>query len=262
MQDNKIPRVIHYCWLSGDPFPPRIQQCIDSWKKNLPGYELRLWDTDAFDIDSVLWVKQAYEQRKFAFAADYIRLYALYSEGGIYLDSDVEVVKPFDDLLQLPYFACTEGDNIIEAGAMGATKGLGWLRDCLAYYENRSFIKNDNRLDTWPLPQVMMEQIKVHYLPEVVPKEDFIKNVNHYEADNKFYMLPKEYFCAKDMGTGIIQKTDETYCIHHFEMSWMPKSHTFLPNLKRRIIRIIGVDAVNALIHFFALKKIKDTITK
>lgn len=260
--NKSIPKVIHYCWLSGDPFPSKIQKCIDSWKKYLPEYEIKLWDTKSFDLESSIWVKQAFEKKKYAFAADYIRLYALYTEGGIYLDSDVEVLKTFNDLLDLPYFACTEGHNIMEAGAFGALNGQDWIKDCLEYYDNRPFIKEDSTLDTWPLPQIMMKQIKINYNPEVIDKENFIKNINNFEIDKKFYMLPKEYFCAKDMGTGVIQKTDETYAIHHFEMSWMPKSQTFLPDLKRRIIKIIGVTAVSRLVNMFALKKIKDKLAK
>lgn len=260
--NKSIPKVIHYCWLSGDPFPSKIQKCIDSWKKFLPEYEIKLWDTKSFDLESSIWVKQAFEKKKYAFAADYIRLYALYTEGGIYLDSDVEVLKTFNDLLDLPYFACTEGHDIMEAGAFGAVIGQDWVKDCLDYYDNRSFIKEDGTLDTWPLPQIMMKQIKINYHPEVVEKENFFANINNFGIDKKFYMLPKEYFCAKDMGTGVIQKTEETYTIHHFEMSWMPKSQTFLPDFKRRIIKIIGVTAVSRLVNFFALKKIKDKLAK
>lgn len=255
--NSSIPKVIHYCWLSGDPFPAKIQECINSWKKNLPGYKFKLWDTNTFDLESSLWVKQAFEAKKYAFAADYIRLFALYREGGIYLDSDVEVIKNFDDLLTLPYFACTEGDEIVEAGAMGAVKGQSWIKDCLSYYENKSFIKQDGSLDTWPLPQIMMQQIRVDYTPEVLAKKDFLHRVMHFEENKKFYMLPKEYFCAKEMGTGIISKTQETYCIHHFEMSWMPKHITFLPNLKRRLIQLFGPKTISFVIDFFALKKIK-----
>ena len=98
-----IPKVIHYCWLSGDPIPEKLQRCMDSWKKFLPDYEFVLWDLERFDIKTSQWVKEAFEARKYAFAADYIRLYAVYNYGGIYMDMDVEVVRPFDDLLASPY---------------------------------------------------------------------------------------------------------------------------------------------------------------
>ena len=119
-----IPKVIHLCWLSGDPYPPMIQSCIETWKKYCPDYDIMLWDTKQFNVNSIPWTKQAFEAKKFAFAADYIRLYAVYNYGGIYLDSDVEVLKSFDDVLELPYFVCQEVDsNSIELAAFGAEKG-------------------------------------------------------------------------------------------------------------------------------------------
>ena len=94
-----IPKIIHYCWLSGDPFPDLINKCIDSWHNILSDYEFMLWDTRKIDVNSNLWLKQAYENKKYAFAADYIRFFALYHYGGIYLDADVEVLKDFKSLL-------------------------------------------------------------------------------------------------------------------------------------------------------------------
>lgn len=262
MKQEKIPKIIHYCWLSGDPFPPKIKSCIDSWQLHLSDYEFKIWDKEAFDIESLLWVKQAFEQKKYAFAADYIRLYALYNYGGIYLDSDVEVLKPFDDLLHLPYFACTEGNNIIEAGAFGAEKGIEWMQECLSYYQDRAFIKEDGSFDTRPLPNIIMGKIRENYQPQTVTRDHFFENIGDYEQKKVFYMMPKEYFCAKDMGTGILMNTEETYCIHHFEMSWMPKGRKFLPDLKRKMIKIVGLDKINFLINFLNLRKLKNILNK
>lgn len=99
-----IPKKIHYCWLSDDPMPEKLLKCVESWKKYLPDYELVKWDLKKFPLSKNPWVREAFENKKYAFAADYIRLYALATEGGIYLDSDVEVLKSFDDLLKYPYF--------------------------------------------------------------------------------------------------------------------------------------------------------------
>ena len=115
-----IPKVIHYCWLSGDPIPEKLQRCMDSWKKFLPDYEFVLWDLERFDIKTSQWVKEAFEARKYAFAADYIRLYAVYNYGGVYMDMDVEVVRPFDDLLASPYILGLESEKGVEAGVFGA----------------------------------------------------------------------------------------------------------------------------------------------
>src|SRR5690606_40794226 len=105
-----IPKKIHFCWLSGDEYPDLIKKCVNTWKEKLPDYEFILWDTNRFDLDSNIWVKQAFETKKYAFAADYIRLYAVYNYGGIYLDTDVEVIKSFEDLLDLPYFIVSAGN--------------------------------------------------------------------------------------------------------------------------------------------------------
>ena len=136
-----IPKIIHFCWLSDDEYPKLIKKCIESWKNKLPDYELILWDTKKFDLNSTIWTKQAFEAKKYAFAADYIRLYAVYTYGGIYLDSDVEVLKKFDSLLNLPYFAGLEQNEIIEAAVFGAEKGTDWVADCMRYYDDRPFIK-------------------------------------------------------------------------------------------------------------------------
>ena len=99
-----IPRIIHYCWFGRGQMPEMALKCIESWHKHMPDYRYKLWNEDNFDINSVPYVKEAYEARKFAFVTDYVRLYALYHEGGIYMDTDVEVLKPYDDLLNLKGF--------------------------------------------------------------------------------------------------------------------------------------------------------------
>ena len=98
-----IPKIIHYCWLSNDPIPEKLQSCMNSWKKQLPDYEFKLWNFSSFDINSSQWVKEAFNAKKYAFAADYIRLYAVYNYGGIYMDMDIEVIKSFNPLLDREY---------------------------------------------------------------------------------------------------------------------------------------------------------------
>ena len=197
-----IPKVIHFCWLSGDPYPPLIAKCIESWKINLPDYQIILWDTKKIDVTSNVWLEQAYKCRKYAFAADYIRFYALYNYGGIYLDADVEVIKSFDDLLFLQQFIGEDASGDIEAAVMGAEKGARWVKECLDYYENRSFIKENGRFDMRPVPLLVYE-VLTHY-PDV--------EVFHFS-----------YFSPKDYNIGKIAMTAETYCIHHFDGKWLSK---------------------------------------
>jgi Mannosyltransferase OCH1 and related enzymes len=136
-----IPKIIHYCWLSGDPYPPIIRECLETWKECLGDYEIWLWDRERFDIASTAWTKEAFECKKYAFAADYIRLYALYNYGGIYLDSDVTVYKSFDDLLDRPYFIGEDYLHCFEPAIIGAEKGCEWIKTVLDYYENRHFFR-------------------------------------------------------------------------------------------------------------------------
>ena len=126
-----IPKIIHLCWLSGNEYPPLIKKCVESICSKLPDYEIKIWTKENFDIDSVLWVKQAFEAKKYAFAADYIRFWSLYNYGGIYLDSDVEVLKSFDDFLGCRSFTGFEYLNIPEAAVVGAEKGTEWIKNCL-----------------------------------------------------------------------------------------------------------------------------------
>jgi len=256
-----IPKIIHYCWLSGDEFPEIIKSCIDSWKVKLPDYEFILWDTKRFALEDNIWVKQAFESKKYAFAADYIRLHAVYNYGGIYLDTDVELIKSFNSLLHLPYFFGSEGDSIIEAGVFGAEKGCNWINDCLSYYNGKSFIKTNGSFDTLTLPRIMMKRIQENYS---ITELDYSQTItpSFSKSSNELFMFPKDFFCAKNHGTGIIEKTHNTFCIHHFAMSWLPKKTTFLPNLKRKIMSILGVNTVNNTISFLKLKEIRSFLTK
>lgn len=141
-----IPKTIHYCWFSGDRKPRTIKRCIDSWQRVMPDYKIRCWDSNSFDFDSVPFVRDAMAAKKYAFAADYVRLYALYTEGGIYLDSDVLVKKSFDRFLDNEFFCGTEAfliDNKVhyrmEAAIMGAEKGNEFVNRCLEYYKQSHF---------------------------------------------------------------------------------------------------------------------------
>lgn len=144
-----IPKIIHYTWFSGEPFPEKIQQCIDSWKKHLPNYEFKLWDMEAIKSIDSIFLREALEEKKWAYAADYVRLYAIYHVGGIYLDTDVVVYKSFDSLLHSKAFIGKECSIHFEGGytaqylsshCFGAEKGHPFIKDCLDYYQERHFL--------------------------------------------------------------------------------------------------------------------------
>lgn len=219
-----IPKKIHFCWLSNDPYPPKIQHCIDSWRDKLPDYEIVKWDLNRFPLEKNAWVKEAFEAKKFAFAADYIRFYALYNEGGIYLDSDVEVIKPFDDLLDLPYFLGRENvSNKIEAAAMGCEPKADWTKACLDYYESKRFIGSQEQISGLPLPCVMQKILSTKFgVADINHPKDFGLNVF------KIQVLPFSFFSPKNYTTQVIHKTADTYCIHHFTSTWRSPKDLFL----------------------------------
>ena len=215
-----IPKIIHYCWLSNDPYPEKIKICMASWKKHLPDYEFMLWNFDRFDKNSSLWVKQAFEAKKYAFAADYIRLYALYYCGGIYLDIDVEVVKPFDDLLDLPYFFGKEDTHTylniipIAADVIGAEKGCKWVGKCLEYYKDRKFVWEFGKYDMEVLPLIMYRILSENYSLKLIDTKDKIVH-----SEQEVFVLPIEYFCPKKENNQI-EVSQHTYSIHHRAGSW------------------------------------------
>jgi len=225
-----IPKIIHYCWLGEDSYPEKIQHCIDSWKRVLPDYQICLWDTKRFDINQSIWVKEAFEKKKYAFAADYIRCYALYTEGGIYLDSDVEVLKKFDDLLELPYFMGKERvSGGIEAATMGAEKGMPLMKELLEYYDKRHFVEKD-KLNDKVMPKVMQEVIGNKYIIKPISSPAEMEKEAH-----TLCVLPSDYFSPKENEK--LYVTDNTYSIHHYSASWRPAIY----NVTRRIIlRVFG----------------------
>lgn len=222
-----IPKKIHYCWLSDDPLPAKLQTCIDSWKNYLPDYEIVKWDLKRFPLEKANWVRQAFESKKYAFAADYIRLYALSTEGGIYLDSDVEVLKPFDNLLHLPYFICKENSpQGMEAAIIGAEKGCPWVQKCLDQYIGKDFIDSNGLMRTEVLPHVIKTVIDNNFVLTA------IDNPSEFVFDKeKVCYLPSDYFSPKNYVTKKIVVTKNTYCIHHFAGTWQPVWKRLLLNI-------------------------------
>lgn len=213
-----IPKIIHLCWMSGDPFPSDIQKCIDSWKRILPDYEIWLWDTKRFDLSTSVWVTEAYDKKKYAFCADYIRMYALFNYGGVYLDSDVEVLRSFNDLLTLPYFIGYESKQYFEVAVIGAEKGNPFIGDVLAYYKDRHFVKENGSLDIQIMPEVMMNVTNSKW------KRVLINEISDFINDPTIInVFPYDWFSPID-STGkryVLRVSKNTYCIHHFASAWV-----------------------------------------
>lgn len=206
-----IPKIIHYCWFGRGEMPELAVKCIASWHKFMPDYEYKLWNEDNFDVTSVPYVKKAYESRKFAFVTDYVRLYALYTEGGIYMDTDVEILKPLDDLLELTAFTGYEGSKTKPpvTGIMASEAGGEWVKEQLDSYEGAHFIQQDGSLD------LTTNTIRIS---RIMRENGFVQN-GQYQVYKDLHVFPVEYFCPRQT-TGEFLLTDNTYCDHHFMRTW------------------------------------------
>lgn len=230
-----IPKIIHFCWLSEEKYPSLIQSCINSWKIYMPDFEIKLWTTKEIDINKNLWLKQTLENKKYAFASDYIRFYALYNYGGLYFDADVEVLKSFATLLEQNYILGEEAGGDIEAAVIGAEKGAEWVKKCLDYYENKPFIKENGSFDMKPAPLI----------------------VNAAISNLSFNIYPYYYFSPKDYNIGTINITSQTYCIHHFDGKWIKKGTTYKIKIfiHKTIYFIVGRKIHNKIVRFIRLFK-------
>ena len=224
-----IPKIIHLCWLSGDAFPRDIAVCLESWKQHLNDYEVWLWGKKPkdclglkliekhFDIESVVWCKQAFEAKKYAFAADYIRLYALYNYGGIYMDSDVIVYKSFEGLLHLPYFIGEDYVHCFEPAIIGAEPHMEWINCVLDRYDGLDFINDDGRYNMRGLPVVFHDRLTTRYKFQKVEMplrgEEFSEKIIN--------VFPWDYFNSRDY-FGVV-RTKKSYCSHNYVGSWLKK---------------------------------------
>lgn len=252
---ERIPKIIHYCWLSNDPVPQQLQSYMETWHKLMPDYEFIKWDFTRFDKKSSVWVTEAFDNKKYAFAADYIRMYALYTMGGIYMDMDVEVLKPFDDLLERKYFLCNERGSLWpEVATFGVEKGCKWARIMLDYYKDRHFILPDGSFDTLPLPQLFKKVLESNgYRFELVDNQT--KSHNNSDDDNVIYLESYQLFSPKSYVTGDIDVTQATYSIHRFADSWKP----WYERMERKFWRAIGCKQYSFI--SLIVKKVK-SITK
>lgn len=212
-----IPKIIHYCWFGDKPMPELAIKCIESWKKYLPDYELRLWNEDTFDVNSVPYVKEAYEARKFAFVTDYVRLWALEKEGGVYMDTDVEILRPLGELMNLPAFTGYEASmaNAPVTGLMASAAHGVWVREQLAYYDNdRHFRMDDGTLDMTP---------NTITIARIMQEGGFVIDGNYGVYKDDLHVFPVDYFCPLT-STRVLKITKNTYCIHHFAGSWVERT--------------------------------------
>lgn len=222
-----IPKIIHYCWFGRGDMPQLAKDCIESWHKYMPDWEYKLWNEDNFDVNSVPYTKEAYEAKKYAFVSDYVRLIALHNEGGIYLDTDVEVFKSFDDLLSNTAFAGFEGSKHLPVGTciLASQPKTEWIKEELDAYTEKKFLLENGIYDTTTNVQLMSRIMQANGFVQD-GKEKYYKDV---------HIFPVDYFSPRQT-TGEYIRTQRTYCDHLGLGSWTNRNH----NWKNVIKRLVG----------------------
>lgn len=209
-----IPKTIHYCWFGRGEKPELAIKCIESWKKYCPDYEIIEWNEDNFDINSNLYVKQAYEARKFAFVTDYVRLWAMYNHGGIYMDTDVEVLKSLDEYLCEKAFSGFESEDRIPTGIMASEKDFQLFGELLKYYTDRPFIREDGTFDM---------TTNVITITNMLTPRGFVPSGLKQTVDG-FTLYPQNVFCPLHKMVEDTEYMKDTATIHWFAGSWKSES--------------------------------------
>ncbi|WP_343530498.1 glycosyltransferase [Pedobacter sp.] len=219
-----IPKIIHYCWFGRGEMPELALNCLESWRKFLPDFEIKVWNEDNFDVNSFRFSAEAYKERKFAFVSDVCRLYALKEMGGIYMDTDVEFLRPLDeDILGKRAFTGFEDNLLLSSAIMGSEKNGKWINDLLPHYENRSFYLKDGSLDVNPNTEIITAFMR--------DKKGIKINNTFQEIADYCVIYPSDYFCPKSWKTLKIKQTNNTYCIHHFAGSWLHTKQSLVGKL-------------------------------
>lgn len=240
-----IPKTIHYCWFGGNPLPELAVNCIESWKKYCPDYEIIEWNETNFNLNYNDYVKEAYKAKKWAFVSDVARLYALVHHGGVYMDTDVEVLKPLDSLLVLEAFSGFEADDRIPTGIMACRKEHPLFEKMLRDYDGNHFLNSDGSYNLTTNVVRLTNLLKGHGLALN----------NQQQSVAGFTLFPKDYFCAKDYDTGIVTITDNTYTVHHFSGSWKSQEDKEALRLKRQFARFLPAGIAGYIGQFvFVLK--------
>lgn len=230
-----IPKIIHYCWFGLGEMPEMAQKCIASWHELMPDYDYKKWDENAFDVNSIPYTKEAYRAGKYAFVSDYVRLVALHSEGGVYLDTDVEVFKRFDDLLGYDAFAGFEGSKYLPVGTcVIASKANGlWVGEMLEAYRDRQFIMEDGSCDL---------TTNVQFITTRMCERGFVSDGKEREYKD-LHVFPVDFFSPRHT-TGEYKRTANTYCDHHGMGSWTDLENGW----KAKLGRIVGSKAMTLII--------------
>lgn len=237
--ETVIPKIIHYCWFGRGKKSVFIERCIQSWKRVLPDYQIIEWNENNFPVDYNLYVKQAYESKKYAFVSDVARLYALYEVGGIYFDTDIEVRKSFNSYLNTAsVIMAFESNQVIMTGFFAATKKNRFIGDWLKTYDTIKYIKDDGVLDVTP---------NTFRVSKMLESRGLVLSGKRQELTGNIFVYEKEIFGAYDVDNSGYVTTPETVVIHHCKNSWMPLSYKLKDCIKRALASMLGIDRYKKL---------------
>lgn len=237
-----IPHIIHYCWFGGNPLPELAEKCLASWREFFPDYEIKEWNESNYNVRKIPYIAQAYDAKKYAFVSDYARFDILYQYGGIYFDTDVEVIKSLDDIIEQGAFAGVERAG--DAGSLNAGLGIASpaaspvYKEILESYMQSSFLRKDGSMDLTTVVDRVSAVFKKHGLKDF----DVIQTV----AGVTVY--PADYFCPINPSTGELKITENTRTIHHYAATWTIPLRKKYMKLKNRFSQKIGIKAAKAVL--------------
>lgn len=235
-----IPKTIHYCWFGGKPLPKSALECIESWHKYMPDYEIKRWDESNFDVNATAYTREAYKNQLYAFVSDYARFLILEQEGGIYLDTDVEMIKPLYDILSNGAYLGIEKDCEINPGlGLACMSHMPFVKKMVDFYNSLSFYKEDE---------------SINYNTVVFYTTNLLRESGWNGRDSKFAefnIYPREYFCPLDYESGKLNITNNTYTIHHYSATWITPQQ----KLYRRIKNIFGLKFASACSSLYKMFK-------
>lgn len=259
-----IPKIIHYCWFGGAPKPKSVLKCIASWRKHCPDFEIREWSEKDFDLNQNEYTRQAYETKVWGFVPDYLRLWIIYHYGGIYLDTDVQIIKNLSPLLKNSAYAGFESQKHVALGlGFGAEPGNPFILEHMKQYDTLQFINEDGSLNKTASPR---------YTTKLLLEKGLKQNYDKIQKLPDITIYPTEYFCPKSFHTGLTKITKNTYSVHLFDASWFDedrqaekikrwrtqKKEAFIYNIRyfpnRMLRKFFGNRAIDAMKAFLKKK--------
>ena len=252
-KQETIPKKIHYIWIGGNKKPESVEKYIESWKKHCPDYEIIEWNESNFDMNENQYIKEAYEAKKFAFVTDYMRLAILKREGGIYVDTDLEITQNIDKFLHYDCFSGFENGVMIPTALFGAKKGCKYIDYLLSYYDGRSFYINGKPdLTTNVVSITVMTKLKYD-----LKLDNSLQVLHDEETGEDIAYFPSTYFCTKDYVSGKILADENTYSIHHYRGSWLEKKNKIEDKFVAGVYKVFGEKIFRKMMRKFLNARVK-----